>query len=272
MREPERKLELHIEIHGRGPTLLLAHGLGGSARNFRPQVRVLGDRYRFVLFDLLGHARSAAPQERERYRTAAGIADVERVLAAAHVERAVVGGLSLGAALALQFALMHPARVRGLILASYPARPESGGLAAVAADFAAVLEREGCEAAGARFVWGPESGLDPVAKRLVRQGFRQHDPQALAHWLREFIATLPPIADIAPQLRATALPVLLIAGEQDFPSLAAAQEWSAALPEAYLVVIPRAGHVVNVEQPAAFNAALVAFEHSAVPEKEKYVC
>src|SRR5437868_6010523 len=96
---------LHIEIEGDGPTVLLMHGFGGSARNFGPQARALRDRYRVVRFDARGHARSDAPDEPRAYRPEAFVADVARVLDVAGAAVAVVGGLSMGAAIALRFAL-----------------------------------------------------------------------------------------------------------------------------------------------------------------------
>src|SRR5439155_1234249 len=49
---------LHVEVEGSGPVVVLAHGFGGSARNFLSQARALRDRYRIVRFDARGHARS----------------------------------------------------------------------------------------------------------------------------------------------------------------------------------------------------------------------
>ena len=113
----------------------------------------------------------------------------------------------MGAAVALRYALAHPERVRALVLASSPAGPASGrGVAAHALAFAEAIEREGLAAAGARFVWGAGSGLDPAGAALVRQGFLEHAPHALAHTLREFLAKLEPVEALAPRLAGLALP------------------------------------------------------------------
>ncbi|HUE29355.1 MAG TPA: alpha/beta fold hydrolase, partial [Verrucomicrobiae bacterium] len=153
---------LHVEVEGSGPTVVLAHGFGGSARNFLSQARALRDRYRIVRFDARGHARSEAPAEASAYTPEAFVADLGRVLDQVGAPAAVVGGLSMGAGTALRFALAHPERVQGLVLAAFPPGADAPGtFAAVAADFAHAIEREGLEAAGARFVWGPSSGLDP---------------------------------------------------------------------------------------------------------------
>src|SRR5438552_11535622 len=102
---------LHVEVEGSGPVVVLAHGFGGSARNFLPQARALRDRYRIVRFDARGHARRGAPAEAAAYTPEAFAADVERVLHQVGAQRAGVGGLSMGAGIALRFPLSHPERV-----------------------------------------------------------------------------------------------------------------------------------------------------------------
>src|SRR5439155_12085731 len=84
--------------------------------------------------------------------------------------------------------------------------------AAVAADFADAIEREGLEAAGARFVWGAASGLDSTGTRRVRRGFLEHPPHGLAHTLRGVLAAEPSLDEIAPRLAGLARPALVIVG------------------------------------------------------------
>ena len=180
------------------------------------------------------------------------------MLDGAGAERAMVGGLSMGAGVALRFALAHPERVQGLVLAAFPAGG-GRGIAAHAREFARALDEEGVAAAGERFVWGEGSGLSPRDAALVRQGFLEHRPHALAHVLRELIAVQPAVESLAPELRRLALPALVIVGARDASSLAASHALVAALPRARLVVVPGAGHVVNLAQPLAFDAALLAF-------------
>lgn len=254
------EIALHVDERGAGPAVLLHHGFAGSARNFGPQARALAPQHRVILYDARGHARSAAPREAAAYRMEAFVADLGRVLDGAGVERAVVGGLSLGAAVALRFAQERPGRARGLVLASFPpGRAPGEAVSGRALAFAEAIEKEGMEAAGARFVWGPESGLDPRGAALVRQGFLEHPPHALAHVLRELLAVLPPLGEQAATLASVAAPVLLVAGSDDAASVAAARSLAAARPDAEVDVIEGAGHVVNLARPDAFNARLLAF-------------
>ena len=115
----EADVRLHVEATGAGPWLVFSHGFGGSARNFRPQVKALAATHRVVTYDARGHARSEAPGEPEAYDFERLIDDYERVASGSDAP-VVAGGLSLGAATALGFTLRRKERVRALILASPP--------------------------------------------------------------------------------------------------------------------------------------------------------
>ena len=252
--------ELFVDAAGDGPAVLLGHGLGGSARNWRPQLRALRPAFRAIAFDARGHARSEAPPEELEYAAPWLVADVARLLdAEAGPASAVVGGLSLGAAIALRFALAQPQRVRALVLAAHPGTRADGGFAAIADEFAAAIDAEGLEAAGDRFVWGARSGLDPQAAKLVRMGFLEHPPFAIAALLRQLIAGLEPVEALAAELAQLRVPVLVIVGANDRSSLASSRALSELLPDAELAIVPGAGHVVNLAQPDAFNQALLRF-------------
>jgi len=251
---------LHVETHGAGPALVLAHGFGGSARNWRPQLRALKDAYAVHVFDARGHARSAPIASAAEARAEAVVEDFAQVAARAGAARVIAGGLSMGAATALRFALSAPERVRALVLMALPAGPSSGrGVSASAEAFADAIEREGLEAAGARYAWGPNAGLDPQAAAWVRAGFLEHDAQSLAYLLREYLARLEEPAQLAPRLARVRAPTLLVVGDRDAASLPSARELAAALPDAQLEVVAGAGHVVNLAQPERVNALLREF-------------
>jgi len=254
-------LDLHVETHGDGPVVVLGHGFGGSARNWGPQVRALRGTHRVVVFDARGHARSPAPVSPRAYSIASFVSDLAGVVAdAAGAEPAVVGGLSMGAGIALQYALETPERTRALVLMAPPpaADPRQRGRG-WASEFARAIEHDGLEAAGERFAWGDGSGLDPAAGRLVRQGFLEHPPHALAHVLRGVLDAWPTWDEQEPALRRLRVPTLLVVGERDALSLRMAQDLAAVLPDARLEVVADAGHVVNLAARERVNALLLEF-------------
>lgn len=253
-------VRLHVEAEGRGPAVVLMHGFGGSARNFGPQARALRRRFRVIRWDARGHARSEAPEEPAAYTPEAFVGDVGRVLDAEGVREAVVGGLSMGAGVALRWALAHPDRTRGLVLAAFPPGPDRAGtFAAAAREFADALDAEGVDAAGARWVWGPGSGLDPQGAALVRRGFLEHSARGLAGTLRGLLSRQPSLRDLRRDLAGVKCPTLVIVGAEDPLSLEPSRAVAESIPGARLVIVPDAGHVVNLQAPAPFDAALVEF-------------
>jgi len=249
-------VRLHVERQGTGdPTVVLAHGFAGSARNFRVQARALSSGAKVVIYDARGHARSEAPAEADAYDFERLVDDFESVASEAG-ERVVAAGLSLGAVTALAFAVRHPERVQALLLASLPGSGDTRR--AWALGFADAIEREGLDAAGAAFVWGEQSRFDPAGAKLIRLGILEHPPQALAHILRRSLARLPAAAELGRALAQTTFPVKIVLGADDKPAHEPSHALAAALPRAELVVVPNAGHVVNLAAPAVFNAQLKA--------------
>jgi pimeloyl-ACP methyl ester carboxylesterase len=259
-------LRLHVERQGTAePAVVLAHGFAGSARNFRVQARALSSAATVVTYDARGHARSEAPAEADAYDFERLVDDFERVAAGAG-ERIVAGGVSLGAITALAFAVRHPERVRALLLASLPGSGDTRR--AWALGFADAIEREGLDAAGAAFVWGEQSRFDPAGAKLIRLGLLEHPPHALAHILRRTLAGLAPASELATPLAAAEFPITILAGADDAPAQEPSRALAAVLPRAKLVVVPNAGHVVNLAAPAVFNEqlkALWAADPPAVP-------
>ncbi len=248
-------VRLHVEAKGEGPTVVFAHGFGGSARNFRPQVRALADAFHVVAYDARGHGRSEAPEEAGEYTLERLVDDFERVAGEHGEGRPVVAaGLSLGAATALAFARRRPEQVSRLILASPPAAGASRSEWAFG--FAEAIDAEGLESAGARFVWGERSRFDPAGAKLIKSGLMEHPGHALAHILRQTLGVLPSPSELAGSLD---LPTLVIAGGEDDAVLPAARELEAHLRRARLVVVPGAGHVVNLVAADAFNAEVRRF-------------
>ncbi len=250
------ELSLYAERWGdAGPLVVLGHGFGGSARNFRPQARVLAASHRVIVFDARGHARSDAPEAPAAYRPESFVADLGAVLDAAGAERAIVGGLSMGAGVALRFALEHPERVSGLVLSAFPRAVDEPAHAPWAYGFADAIEQRGLESAGEEVIWGR---FDPKTADLIKRGFLEHRPYALVNVLRELIAIQPAPAAM-PELARVAVPAVVIVGSADLPSLGPCRALARLLPNAKLVEVPGAGHVVNLSHAAEYNRAVTDF-------------
>ncbi|NNL65739.1 MAG: alpha/beta fold hydrolase, partial [Myxococcales bacterium] len=201
-----------------------------------------------------------APEAASAYTPARLSEDLERV----RVEHAggdptVVGGLSMGAGIALRVALSGASPPFGLVLMAPPPGRKPGVERGWAREFADAIERDGLDAAGDRFAWGAASGLDPASGRLVRQGFLEHPPHALVHLLRNVLDDWPSADAQADALAGLRTACLIVVGERDALSLAEARALADRIPDARLEVVPDAGHVVNLAARDRVNALLEDF-------------
>ena len=237
---------ISYEGAGRGPAVLFTHGFAATSAMWAGQVAALSGDHRVVVWDIRGHGASRADPVASAYTEAASIADMAAVLDAEGVERAVVGGLSLGGYLSLSFRLHHPERVAGLILADTgpgfrrdEPRQEWNEDAERTADS---IERNGADRRAAAM------GVDPTTHgstdglvRAARGILPQHDGRV--------IESLPTID----------VPTLVVVGELDAPFRTSADYLAAKIPGATKVVLEGAGHAANIDRPDAFNAAVAGF-------------
>ena len=240
-------VRIWYEEHGSGPAVLLSHGYSATARMWKGQVEALSPRYRVLTWDMRGHGESDSPDDPARYSEAATVDDMAAILDQCGVERAVVGGLSLGGYMSLAFYLKYPERVRALMLfdtgPGYRNAEARAGWNRVAEQRARALEEKGLDALRA--------GGDEVRVSM------HHSAAGLAHAARGMLAQTD--SRVIEALPAIAVPTLVLVGEHDEPFLAATDVMAARIPHAAKVVIPDAGHASNIAQPAAFNAAVDAF-------------
>jgi 3-oxoadipate enol-lactonase len=246
---------LVYEVTGEGPAVVLIHGFGLDMRMWDSQAGPLAARFRVVRYDCRGFGASGPLDPAVAY-THAG--DLVALLDHLDIADAVLVGLSFGGRVALQTALADPARVCGLalldaVLDGVPWDPES----ARALDEVAQRVQAGGVLAG-REAWLAHPLFAAARERPDLAG-----PLAAMvagypgqHWLGQdpHRQTRPPI-DV---LEGVAGPVLVAVGERDVPGF---REMSAVLarriPGATHRVVADAGHMINMEQPAAVNELLI---------------
>jgi pimeloyl-ACP methyl ester carboxylesterase len=239
---------IHYEVHGpeHAPPILLSHGYGATCRMWDGQVAAFGDRYRLVLWDMRGHGQSGDPAGPALYSHALTVADMAAVLDACGIERAIVGGLSLGGVMSLAFHLAYPDRVRALML--FDTGPGFRNPEA---------RRQWNERAEARARDLEEKGLPASVGGAETRLGRHRSAQGLAGAARGMLTmTDGSLIGSLPQI---AVPTLVLIGANDRHFLAAADYMAAKIPGAQKAVIPNAGHAANLDQPEAFNRAVAAF-------------
>jgi 3-oxoadipate enol-lactonase len=180
------RLDLAVETFGDGPPLVFAHGLTGNRHSIRAQLHPLAERYRVVIFDQRGHGDSTAVTDPAQYDPMRMAEDIGSILDALQIDRAIVGGESMGAATALLFALGHSDRVQALLLTA-PAfadqpNPDRQRLRDMGQAIATLGLSRFLELAAAR--QRADLHWSAAAITHVRNSLASHDPDSLATALR----------------------------------------------------------------------------------------
>jgi pimeloyl-ACP methyl ester carboxylesterase len=239
-------------------TLVLIHGFPLGARMWEPQLVLAAHGWRVIAPQLRGFDGTTAGSVASSVDDFAG--DLVDLLDGLHIDQAVFGGLSMGGY--ITFALFrHAARYfRGLVLADTRAQAD--------APQAVEGRRRMLESVRER---GAAAAADEMLPKLVCEATRANNP-ALVDTIREMIMrnssetvagailALMTRPDATPLLSTIHCPTLIVVGDQDaITPPALSEDMQRGIPGAELIVIPDAGHMSNMEQPSAFNAAIGRF-------------
>ena len=242
-------ITIHYEASGRGPAVFLTHGYAAAGAMWEPQREPLNDAgYRLVSWDMRGHAETESPNDPAQYSEALTLADMAALMDLLEMDRAIVGGLSLGGFMSLAFQLAHPERVRALVLCD----PGPG----YRSDEARAKWNRMAERSAANF---EEKGLNAAGRSPEVQAAVKHHRSAagLAHSARGMLAQVDSrVIDHLPEID---VPTLVIVGEKDEPYHDASRYMQSKIPSARLEMIPDAGHAANMDQPEAFNRVVLEF-------------
>lgn len=255
---PLHRLPYKLHESGTGPYMFLVHGMLSDHRHWDPNLECLQRFVRPVLFDLWGHGDAPAPLDDARYLVRAMLDEFERVREELGAERVMLCGQSFGASLTLRYSIEHPERVIAQVFTnsvSGLSPPDAFGSAEERAARAAAVESEGREAL-------ENMHFHPRRARRLPEAHRERliaaadavDTRAVAR----LMAITGPQLSVHQDLHRIACPTLLVNGlrERPFQQLRVVAEQR--IPGCRVVDI-EAGHAVNLENPAAFDAAVAEF-------------
>jgi len=231
--------------------ILFLHGVGSDKYVWRPQLDHFGRARRAVALDYPGYGESDFMAGATRDDFAAAMLAAMDVLG---IQRAHICGLSLGGVIAIAMQALAPARCASLTLAdSFATHPDGAGIRQRSTDASRSIGMRALAEARVDSLLGSEAtaslrsevvetmaGVDPEAYRIGAE----------AVWL----------ADQRDRARAIDRPTLVLCGDEDrITPPALSEELAALVPGAELMIIERAGHLANAEQPGEFNAAIDRF-------------
>jgi pimeloyl-ACP methyl ester carboxylesterase len=250
-------IDIGYDDVGSGTPLLLLHGFPHNRSLWASQVHALVDRTRCVAPDLRGFGETppVPPYTMDQYAD-----DAVTLLDALRIERAVVAGISMGGYVAFALWRRHRARVRALVLVDTRAGADGEEARAKRRDLIAVARRAGSEAVA-----------DAMLPGMIGKSTRAKQPE-LVERVRTMLASQPVEGvvgalealmsrpDSSPTLATIDVPTLIVVGDEDvLTPVAESQAMHAAIPGSRLEVLSGAGHISNVERPAAFNHVLSEF-------------
>lgn len=250
---------LSYEVAGEGEAVVLIHSWITDSRSWDPQFAEFARRFRVLRYDMRAFGQSDVSHGEYSAR-----ADLEAVMAAAGVERAALVGVSMGSALALDFALEHPEQVTALVMVGpgLSGREPSEAFKTLMDEVDRIFDQKGLDATIERemeiWLYGKgRAAADVDAK--VRAAVFKMDRYNSARFPKDMKAQPldPPAIGRLGEIR---VPTLIVVGDRDVADVFdSADRLEAGIAGARRVVMEGTAHVPNMEQPGAFNQIVLDF-------------
>ncbi len=256
-------VRIRYEERGSGTAMVWAHGLGGTWQEWEGVMEFFQDRYRVVAYDARGHGSSEKPDKPEVYSQDIMVEDMRDLMDTLDINRAIVGGHSMGANVALNFAFRYPERCIGLIPV---------GIGSGSSDrewwkewwghMADTAEKEGIAAYVEEMKKLPAWGVafaDPKLGKPLTQAELSNSPIALTNIIRGIQRKRPSIFELAPKLEQLPVETLVVMSDGDAPVAECSRFLVEHIPRATLEVISARSHWTHLEAPGRFLEVIDRF-------------
>ena len=259
-------VRLHYEEAGTGTPIVFVHEFGGDHRSWEPQIRYFARRHRCITFAARGYPPSDVPENLDVYSQARAVADILTILDHLKIDCAHVVGLSMGGFAAVHFGLDHPDRTRSLVVAGagYGAEKQyEDYFRNVSLEVAQQFEVQGSQRFAKTYSIGASrvqfQNKDPRGWQEFATQLGEHSSRGSANTMRGVQARRPSLYDLEDRLARMPVPTLIIVGDEDDHCLQPGIFMKKTIPAAGLLVLPKTGHTLNLEEPALFNQQVAEF-------------
>ncbi|MBY4594701.1 alpha/beta fold hydrolase [Ottowia caeni] len=267
---------LYYEEAGSGTPIVFVHEFGGDHRSWEPQMRYFTRRYRCITFAARGYLPSEVPEDVSRYSQDIATDDIADVMEALGIEKAHIVGLSMGGFATLHFGLRYAERALSLVVAGagYGAEKQHEAyFREVSLEVARKFEELGSvefskvySTAASRIVFQVK---DPRGWQEFATQLSEHSAVGSARTMQGVQAMRPSIYDLEANLSKMAVPTLIIVGDEDDHCLQPGLYLKRVIPASGLVVLPKTGHTLNIDEPGLFNQFVSDF--LATVEQDKWL-
>ena len=259
-------VKLYYEETGEGEPILFVHEFAGDFRSWEPQLRYFAKRYRCIAYNARGYPPSDVPEDVSQYSQDIATDDIAGVLRHLEIDSAHIVGLSMGAFASLHFGLRYPEMARSLVLAGggYGALDDDHERLQKAVEAATKqIEQNGMAVMAESYAVGPNrlphKRKNPRSWAEFKAQLAEHSSAGSALTMRGVQMTRPAYPEFVDRLRQLTVPVLLIAGDEDAPSIDPTIYLKRTIPSAALAIFPKTGHAMNLEEPELFNQTMQDF-------------
>ena len=259
-------VQLHYEESGEGQTIVFVHEFAGDHRSWEAQMRYFSRRYRCVAYSARGYTPSDIPSKGSMYSQDIARDDILAILDHLDVEKGHIVGLSMGGFATLHFGIHYSERAHSLVVAGcgYGAEPDRRTQFQEETEKAAeMIESSTGDAFAEQYAQGPTrvqfQNKDPRGWADFRDQLAEHSLDGAALTMRGVQRERPSLFDLEADLREITVPMLVLTGDEDEPCLIPNIYLKRTVPSAALQILPNTGHTINIEEPAAFNAAVSDF-------------
>lgn len=269
-------VRLYTEETGSGEPIIFVHEFAGHHLSWETQVRHFSRRYRCITYQARGWPPSDVPADFESYSQARAADDIADVMKGLGIDKAHIVGLSMGATASLEFAIRHPGKALSIAAAGAGtgATRDPAILARFrreAVEIAELIEGKGIAALGEVYLAGPSRlqllAKDPRGYAEFKRQFIEGASKGRALTMRGVLARRVPFFDREAELQAISDPVLIICGDEDDATLDVSLFMKRNIPRCGLMVFPKTGHGINLEEPAGFNAVVGDFIHAVEQDR-----
>ena len=256
---------LYYEEAGHGTPVIFVHEYAGDYRTWEMQMRFFSRAHRCITYSQRGYPPSDVPSDPAKYSQDIARDDVVALMDALKIEKAHVVGHSMGAYTALHVGINAPKRCISVVAAgcgwgSTPDVKKREEMKALAAEVGKMFADEGIAAAAAKYADAPmrqaQKNKDPRGYAEFARMLADHSAEGHAHTMLNLQLKRPTLWEMEVALKKFSVPLLIIVGDEDEPCIDGSVFLKRTAPTAGLLMIPRTGHNVPTEEPAAFNAAL----------------
>lgn len=259
-------VRLHYEEAGQGTPIVFVHEFAGDWRAWEPQMRYFSRRHRCITYSARGYTPSDVPKDVSAYSQDNAVQDILAVMDAAKIERAHIVGLSMGGFATLHFGLTAPERALSLTVAGAGYAAEKSTQEQMRAKSRATadqFEKMGAKALAPTYALGATrvqlQNKSPRGWQEFATQLGEHDSLGAANTMRGVQASRPSIYDFETQLKNMHVPTLVINGDEDDQCIAPGIFLKKTIPACGLLMLPKTGHTINLEEPDWFNLFVADF-------------